>query len=446
MKEKNKMTDSNAQKAHLSLASAVLINVNIMLGSGIFINNVNLAQAAGPLSTLSYPLVGFLLIPLIAIFSLLLNYYPGATFYELGEKVHPVFGFISSWGYFIGKLASSALSIHVSVATTQLLVPAIASINPLLIDVAILGIFILLNLFNVKTERPIQYLFVSLKSIPVFIVVGAAITLFNPVNLVVVEQSVMSLFSTIPFVIFGFAGFEASCSLSKNIKNPARNGPRAIIISFAIVLIAVTLFQLGLFAALGGQYMHFTTFQEPIRMIIANCFSGSLLVQNTLITAAFVGIASSALGASYSILYSNVWNLHTLAGYNVIPGAKRLRHCNRFSAPSLSILIAGLITFGYLIGSRGNNIPLQQISACATTLAYSVSVLSFLYLSFGTLHKYRTIGILGVFSCLLFLLTTLMNAHKFGVLPYGILALGILIGLLMRAATRRAQNGQSTRA
>lgn len=439
------MINSNAHKAHLSLASAILINVNIMLGSGIFINNINLAKAAGPLSTLSYPLVGLLLIPLIAIFSLLLNYYPGATFYELGEKVHPVAGFISSWGYFIGKLASSALSIHVSVSTAQLLVPRIASINPLLIDSGILGIFVLLNLFNIKTERPIQYLFVSLKSIPVFIVIGTAIALFNPVNLAIVEQSVTSLFSTIPFVIFGFAGFEASCSLSKNIKNPARNGPRAIIISFAIVLVAVTLFQLGLFAALGGEYAHFTTFQEPIRMIIARCFSGSMLLQNALITAAFVGIASSALGASYSILYSNVWNLHTLAGYSVIPGATQLRRCNRFSAPSLSILIAGLITLGYLVVSRGNNIPLQQISACATTLAYSISVLSFLYLSFGTLRKYRIVGVLGVFSCLLFLLTTLMNAHKFGVLPYGILTLGILIGLIMRAVTRRAQSAPSTR-
>lgn len=439
------MSDSNTQKAHLSLVSAILINVNIMLGSGIFINNVNLAKSAGALSTLSYPLVGLCLIPLIAIFSLLLNYYPGATFYEFGEKVHPVLGFVSSWGYFIGKLASSALSIHVSVATTQLLVPALAAINSLLIDVAILGIFILLNLFNVKTERPIQYLFVSLKSIPVFIVIGAGIALFNPLNFVAIEQSVTSLFSTIPFVIFGFAGFEASCSLSKNIKNPARNGPRAIIISFAIVLIAVTLFQLGLFAALGGEYANFTTFQEPIRMIIARYFSSSLFLQNTLITAAFVGIASSALGASYSILYSNVWNLNTLAGHNVIPGAARLRRCNRFAAPSACILIAGIITLCYLVGSRGNNVPLQQISACATTLAYSISVLSFLYLSFGSLRRHRIVGVLAACSCSIFLFTTVMNAYKFGILPYIILGTGIAIGLLLRArATQRKDISTST--
>lgn len=428
----------------MSLTSAILINVNIMLGSGIFINNVTLAKSAGVLSTLSYPLVGILLIPLIAIFSLLLNYYPGATFYEFGEKIHPIFGFISSWGYFIGKLASSALSIHVSVSTTQLLVPAIASINPLILDVSILGIFVLLNLFNVKTERPIQYLFVSLKSIPVFIVIGTAIALFNPLNFIAIEQSVTSLFSTIPFVIFGFAGFEASCSLAKNIKNPSRNGPRAIIISFSIVLIAVTLFQLGLFGALGGEFAGFKTFQESIHAIIVHCFSSANFAQNMLIAAAFAGIASSALGASYSILYSNVWNLHTLAGYDVIPAAPQLRRCNRFSAPSLCILIAGLITLSYILGSHGNTIPLQQISACATTIAYSISVLSFLYLSFCKIKKYRIVGILGIFSCSLFLLTTIMNAYKFGVWPYCILATGIIIGLLLRLYALNKKTLKST--
>ncbi len=439
------MTTAHPERAHLSLASAILINVNIMLGSGIFINNVNLARAAGPLSTLSYPLVGFFLIPLIAIFSLLLNHYPGATFYELGGKVHPTLGFISSWGYFIGKLASSALSIHVSVSTTQMLVPALASLNAVLIDASILGIFLLLNLFNIKTERPIQYLFVTLKSIPVIIVIGAATALFNPLNFAVIEQSATSLFSTVPLVLFGFAGFEASCSLSKNIKNPSRNGPLAIIISFAIVLVAVTLFQLGLFGALGSDLAAFSTFQSPIREVIKDCFS-TLFLQKTLIAAAFVGIASSALGASYSILYSNVWNLHTLAGYNVIPCASTLRRCNRFAAPSACILVAGIIILGYIIGSRGNNLPLQQISACATTIAYSISVLSFLWLSFGSLRRHRIIGILGIVSCSVFVATTFINAYTFGVFPYIILAIGISAGLIMRASTRRKQIAQSPQA
>ncbi|MCL5436601.1 MAG: APC family permease [Candidatus Dependentiae bacterium] len=425
------------ERAQLSLASAILINVNIMLGSGIFINNVTLARTAGPLSVVSYPLVGLLLIPLIAIFSLLLRYHEGATFYELGEVVHPVLGFVSSWGYFIGKLASCALSIHVSVSTAQLLLPALEAYSTLVIDLLVLGIFLLLNLYNIKTERPIQYLFVSLKSIPVLIVIGAAIALFNPSNLAAATGPASALLSAVPLVLFGFAGFEASCSLSKNIRNPSRNGPLAIIISFGIVLVAMSLFQLGLFAALGPELATYGSFQLSIQTLISRCFTLAFL-QKTVLAAAFVGIASSALGASYSILYSNVWNLHTLAGYHVIPWANRLRRCNRFAAPSACIVIASAIVATYLLLSRGNNLPLQQVSAAATTTTYSISVLSFLFLSFGTIRRHRLLATLGVCSCALFIVTAFVNAYSFGAIPYALFGLVVAVGLSMRTICTRS--------
>ena len=54
---------SRSQK--LSLFSAILININIMLGSGIFINTAVLTQQAGSLGALVYPIVGLLLFPLL---------------------------------------------------------------------------------------------------------------------------------------------------------------------------------------------------------------------------------------------------------------------------------------------------------------------------------------------------------------------------------------------
>ena len=49
----------------LSLLSAILININIMLGSGIFINTVLLTKQAGSLGALVILLLRFLLLPLI---------------------------------------------------------------------------------------------------------------------------------------------------------------------------------------------------------------------------------------------------------------------------------------------------------------------------------------------------------------------------------------------
>ncbi len=93
-----------------------------------------------------------------------------------------------------------------------------------------------------------------------------------------------------------------------------------------------------------------------------------------------------------------------------------------FQHPSLSILVAGLITLGYLWALAGTIYHCNR-SRMRNNLAYSISVPLVSLSQFWHTTHIPYYGVLGVFSCLLFLLTTLMNAHTFGVLPYGILGL-----------------------
>ncbi len=425
----------------LSLASAIFININIMLGSGIFINGVLLAQKAGPLSALIYPLVGILILPLIVAFSTLLTFFPGGTFYEFGVYVHPLLGFISSWGYFIGKLASAALGIHFSMTTVQQLIPALQVFNPLVLDMGVVVLFVLLNMFNVKTGRPIQYFFVTLKTVAISIAIGAALALFNISNFTSSSLYWAALPGTVPFVLFAFAGFEASCSLSKNIENPARNAPRAILFSYAIVLTIITLYQICLYGALGPALgmISKAAFLDPFTFILGNLFSSFPLVKSALTGAAFAGIATSAFGASYSILYSNVWNLYTLSGYNVVPFSSSLQKLNRFYAPVGCILVAGLLVVGYLLGSGGQIAPLQIISASATTLSYFISAIAFVMITFKTLRRLRVVAVLSLLSCLFFILTSIANARSFGVLPYLIFAAGLGVGLILLAVKKEVR-------
>ncbi|HVX00234.1 MAG TPA: hypothetical protein VHA52_07355, partial [Candidatus Babeliaceae bacterium] len=107
----------------LSLCAAILINLNIMLGSGIFVNTVLLAQTAHSLGAFAYLLVGIALLPLIFTISYLVKLYPTGTFYDFAASVNPLIGFISSWSYFTAKLASCALGIHVCVSLLQTIFP-----------------------------------------------------------------------------------------------------------------------------------------------------------------------------------------------------------------------------------------------------------------------------------------------------------------------------------
>src|SRR3990167_9920914 len=96
----------------LSLFSAVIINLNIIIGSGVFINTAELAKRAGIFGALCYALVGLLLFPLILSFAQLLQLYPGGGFYSFCEtSLNPFFGFLSTWCYFTTKLSSATLII-----------------------------------------------------------------------------------------------------------------------------------------------------------------------------------------------------------------------------------------------------------------------------------------------------------------------------------------------
>ena len=141
----------------LSLWSAIVINTNIIIGSGIFINTTELAKRAGLLGGLCYVIMGLLLLPLILSFVKLLEWYPTGGFYSFcSSSIHPLVGFINSWNYFFLKLSSATLSIHIFTVLLQKTFPLFAPCSSLMLDCIILAILLSLNMLNVRTGSKIH--------------------------------------------------------------------------------------------------------------------------------------------------------------------------------------------------------------------------------------------------------------------------------------------------
>lgn len=303
-----------SQDHKLSLPAAILVNINIMMGAGIFINTVELAKRAGSLGGITYLLVGTLLLPLIISIARLVNMYPEGGFYTFAQKeINSFAGFISSWSYFTGKLASATLMMHASVHLIQQLIPPLAVIHPLIFDGCILSIFVTCNMLNIKTGSYIQALFMGLKSVPItFAILTGLFLIFN--KSVTTPNFVWTgITSSLPLVLYATTGFEASCSLSNKIKDAHRNGPLAIFISYGIVVLIAFLYQTVLYTSLGsiltdaGSYLFafpaLTNTLLPLKVVITSKLNMML----------HLAIASSALGGAYGIIFSNNWNLYTLA-------------------------------------------------------------------------------------------------------------------------------------
>ncbi len=359
----------------LSLKSAILININIMMGAGIFINTVELAKRAGFLSCLAYALVGVLMLPLIISIASMVRLYPSGGFYAFAaQEIHPFAGFMSAWSYFIGKLGSAMLLIHTAFLLCQQIIPALARVNVFVLDIFILSLFILLNMFNMRTGKTIQGWLTAIKIVPVVFVILVGLYCINPANFVVSTGVYSGILSAIPLVIYAFLGFEATVSLSSQIENARRNGPLAIFISYACVVGLYVLYQFLFCAAVGQQLIAQHSYLGAFPSLLAALFGPHVASFAFLHVLLNLAIAASALGGSYGILYSNSWNLYSLAERKHTFFPKLFTRMNAQGIPFACVLTEGVIACFYLYMSAGSQVPLQLTSVLGSIIAYTLSV------------------------------------------------------------------------
>lgn len=417
-----------AESKKLSLFTAILININIMLGAGIFINTAELAKRVGSLSPLVYAVVAILILPLILAIAEIWRQNKGAcTFYHFGLPISPFFGFLSSWAYFIGKLCSFALGIHVCVSFLRLIIPVLQIIPILLFDSIIIFLFTLLNLLNVKTGKSVQFTFIGLKLIPIIFAILVGLFLFSGSNFggEVIWQNFPSC---IPLVLYAFAGFEASCSLSQQIENSEKNGPKAILISYGIVVSLVILFQFMFYGSLGSILGSLPQgYLEAYPSLLNKLFSDNAQLKNMLITILHIGIASSSLGSSYGIMFSNSWNLYTLAQNKHTFGEKIFTYLNKYSAPLFCVITEGILGITYLLLTQGKQVPLQQVGALGSAIAYTFSIISLFVITYRQHGVIKLLPTLGLCSCLILIASFVLAIMRDGVSSLLILFLLILI-------------------
>lgn len=435
--------NSTSEDYKLSLTSAIFININIMLGAGIFINTPTLAQKAGLLGAGMYILIGILMLPLILSVAHLLRIHPAGGFYVFAQKeINPLMGFFSGWSYFISKSASCMLMIHVSVTLLQRIFPGLNFLSPYLLDFLIVGFFCALNFLNIKAGSTIQKMFIGFKTIPIFFAIVASLFLLQAENFSSANILEEGIPTSLPLVIYAVIGFEAACSMSSKIKDAKKNAPLAVLISFGIVIGIATLYQALFYGALGQELKlcesHCDTFPTLIHRLFGDTFFG-----NKMEGILHLAIASSTLGAAYGIIFSNSWNLHILAQNKHIRFSALFTKLNSNMIPFACVVVEGVLCLVYLLVSQGVLIPLQQIGALGCVIAYTVSVISLLRATKNDNTINAWIPRLGLVSCALLLTACIRSFFINGMSSLLIFAFLLLLGLAMYFSTSRSKESVS---
>lgn len=403
------MSSMNSNK--ISLWSAIIININIIIGSGVFINTTELAKRAGLLGGLCYVIVGLLLLPLILSFVRLLQLHPSGGFYAFcSTSLNPFFGFINTWCYFFAKLSSATLAIHIFTLLMHKTFPVLSFCSPATCDLAILVILLALNMLNIRTGSKIQNWLMILKLSPIFFVIASGFLLLQGSNLTAVHQLWEGIPSAIPLVLHALLGFEVACAISRNLENPEVDGPRSILISYSIVIILYVLYQTFFYGILGTALTQTVNYSGAFPLLIDKLGINDYY-RNILGHLIHLAIATSALSAGFGMIYANLWNLYSLAERKLTIMPTIITQHNRFGIPFICVLAQGAIMLTYMFIINGEQTTFQQLSAFGTTITYVISIMGLLATLYYQ-HRSLLLPLMGFINCVILLSASLYAMWK----------------------------------
>lgn len=407
----------------ISFIGALLINLNIIIGTGLFINSGALIERASIYGALSYVLVGIMLLPIVISLALLLKKNPGATFYQLiGNNTNTFWGFIGTWIYFFAKQNSAVAAIYVFSTMTQEIFFNQILINNTLLTIALIVLFTISNTRNMKTGLYFQNFLMLSKALLISIITLSGLYFFNLSNITHTAIHTPNILSTIPLVLFSLLGFESICSVNMHIN---KNIPmwKIIITSYFVTIATYVVYQTSVLSLIGNDTSAITSFKNVFSTIAFTLTHQTRIPHVLLAKLFYLCVAFSALSGGYGILYANQWNLYTLGTENSCKGSQYLVIKNSYSMPYVASFIQCISAIMYVIISQEQLFVLQQMSAFGCSLTYLLTTCALMA------HRHTQSKIIGFFGLLSSSLLLAACINNF--LQNGFFAMIIFLGIIL---------------
>lgn len=343
------MTHTKQHK--ISLFTAILMNINIMVGSGILFGPGIIAAISGNASFLTWLLVAFIFLPIVLSTVELSRISPGAGgFYAyakagLGDKA----GYWSGWMYVIGYTFAGAME---TLALRKTLIDAFnlnwpwLTENHIYFNLLAVLVFSGLNFLSLRLLSRLLNSITIAKIIPLLVLIALIPFVFD-YNFTITGAEISTLPLSLSMAIFGFFGFEYCSSISQHIENSERNAPLAILVGFFVTALLYTLFHFGALNLMGAEelarqgapaFAEFITFPIPFLKAILG-----ILIPSASAIALF--------GAANGILNANVTMLHAMAEKDLFKGSAMLAQLTNANRPWVMILMQAIAIFAITTGT-----------------------------------------------------------------------------------------------
>jgi APA family basic amino acid/polyamine antiporter len=247
--------------------------------------------------------------------------------------------FLAIWCYWVSLWITNATIAVGLVGYLATIVPALQAVSPALVALAVIWIFVVVNLLGVHTSGRVQLLTTALKLLPMaaIILLGLWLLLHEPAAYVshppTTPVTLPGLMAASSIALFAMLGIESAAVPAGRVQDPERTIPRATM--------AGTLLTAAIYVAVSTVPLLLIPQQE--------------LAQSS---APFVAVLDRIVGAGYGrwlasfVVVSglgclNGWTLlvgeltASMAAHGVLPAPFRAH--NRRGAPALALVVTGVL-------------------------------------------------------------------------------------------------------
>jgi len=235
------------------VATTALVAGNI-IGSGIYVIPASLADAAGPLSLLAWPIVALGYLALNAVYADLAEAYPiqGGLQVYAGMAFGPLAALITATLYWISCVVGNAAFMTAFVGYATVFFPVFHQpLAAFLLAQALLWTMTAVNVAGVKAGGAVQTVTTILKIMPLLILAAALLPHASAANLIpFAPKGWGALFPAIALVAWPFLGSETATVPAEEITDASRTIRRATFSGFGLAALVYFVVALSVAAAL----------------------------------------------------------------------------------------------------------------------------------------------------------------------------------------------------
>nr|WP_238330967.1 amino acid permease [Haloglomus irregulare] len=334
------MTDGSSLERNLGFIEAMTLGGGTMIGAGIFILPGLAAEGAGPASSVSFGIAGF--VALLAALSLaeLATGMPiaGGSYHYVNRALGGLFGSIVGWGMWTGLMFASAFYM---IGFGQYIVVPLPFLDgrALIVLIGLVGLAAItgLNYYGTDESSGAQNLMIGAELIVVLAYVAVGVFFIEPGNLAeFAPTGPVGIVATTGTVFVTYLGFEIIATVAGEIEDPGRLIPLTMVlsvVSVTILYVVIMLVSTGVvpYQQLGSSFV-------PVSDVAAITMGGAIGVAAVTVAAAVAAISSSnsSILAASRVIYA-------MGRDGLMSDRLNVTH-DRFATPHRAIIATGGVT------------------------------------------------------------------------------------------------------